>query len=443
MSSRNLFVSTAMTREAPHRPVVKMADRPTGPAPTTATVSPGRTFPASTPTSYPVGSESARKMACSFVTCAGTAYNEVSAYGTRTDSAWVPSMRWPKIQPIPPTVWQCDGIPRWQYSQRPHFVMAGTSTRSPTPNPLTAEPTAVTVPTASWPRMRPSTTAGTSPLRMCRSVPQIVVVSIRTTMSVGSAGAGSATVSQDFWPGPWYTSAFMGEPPDREDQRRSLPDAHANSASERALTQCETDDGTRPTVIGSSGLGPAQQLAEPHASSSPAGETLPPSKTRGWHVSDRGADLRRAGRSGLRAWVPRVPPPGHHGCLVDKRQVHRRALRDPAPRQDPPVKARDDLAHLLLRTQILHRLGQPLDLLAQPERGGQELFGRHALPPQVIPQPGLAIVGLGPLGKRLARTRQVIEGTALCRLIDPLVDPGGEADLWRLAFYHADGPSWP
>jgi hypothetical protein len=36
-----------------------------------------------------------------------------------------------EIQPIPPTVWQCDGMPRWQYSQRPHFVMAGTRTRSP------------------------------------------------------------------------------------------------------------------------------------------------------------------------------------------------------------------------------------------------------------------------------------------------------------------------
>jgi hypothetical protein len=51
LSSRNLLESIAMTREAPHRPVVKMADRPTAPAPTTATVSPGRTFPASTPTS--------------------------------------------------------------------------------------------------------------------------------------------------------------------------------------------------------------------------------------------------------------------------------------------------------------------------------------------------------------------------------------------------------
>ena len=110
----------------------------------------------------------------------------MSAKGTRTDSACVPSIRWPKIQPIPPTVWQWEGIPCWQYSQRPHLVMAGTSTRSPTLNPLTAEPISVIVPTASCPRMRPSVTAATSPCRMCRSVPQIVVVSTLTTTSVAS-----------------------------------------------------------------------------------------------------------------------------------------------------------------------------------------------------------------------------------------------------------------
>ena len=48
-----------------------------------------------------------------------------------------------------------------------------------------AEPTSTTVPTPSCPRIRPSVTAGTSPLRMCRSVPQIVVVSIRTIASPG------------------------------------------------------------------------------------------------------------------------------------------------------------------------------------------------------------------------------------------------------------------
>ena len=52
--------------------------------------------------------------------------------------------------------------------------MHETSTRSPGFTFLTPAPTDSTVPTASWPRIRPSVTAGTSPLRMCRSVPQIV-----------------------------------------------------------------------------------------------------------------------------------------------------------------------------------------------------------------------------------------------------------------------------
>jgi hypothetical protein len=79
----------------------------------------------------------------------------------------------------------------------------GTSTRSPSCSPPTAEPVATTVPTASWPRIRPSVTAGTSPLRMCRSVPQIVVVSTLTTTSVGSWIPGSSFSSQSLSPTPW------------------------------------------------------------------------------------------------------------------------------------------------------------------------------------------------------------------------------------------------
>src|ERR1019366_4852966 len=44
---------------------------------------------------------------------------------------------------------------------------------------------------------------------MCRSVPQIVVVSILTMMSVGFWICGSGASVHDFSPGPWYTSAFM------------------------------------------------------------------------------------------------------------------------------------------------------------------------------------------------------------------------------------------
>src|SRR5664279_894480 len=82
-------------------------------------------------------------------------------------------------------------------------------TRSPTARVRTARPTSAIVPTPSWPRIRPSLTVGTSPFRMCRSVPQIVVVSTATITSVGSTILGSGTSCHAFWPGPWYTRAFI------------------------------------------------------------------------------------------------------------------------------------------------------------------------------------------------------------------------------------------
>src|ERR1044072_6853065 len=90
--------------------------------------------------------------------------------------------------------------------------MHETSTRSPGSSVVTASPISTTVPTASWPRIVPGCTSGPSPLRMWRSVPQIVAESIRTIASVGCWIAGSGTSSQERIPGPWYTSAFMAPP---------------------------------------------------------------------------------------------------------------------------------------------------------------------------------------------------------------------------------------
>lgn len=140
--------------------------------------------------------------ACSSETPSGTENRPLSANGTRTYSAWAPSMRWPKIQPMPPVPWQCEGMPSRQYSHSPQRVMHETITRSPALTRVHSGPTRVTVPTPSWPRMRPGVTAGTSPLRMCRSVPQMVVVSILTIASVGSWISGPVTSSQDYCPGP-------------------------------------------------------------------------------------------------------------------------------------------------------------------------------------------------------------------------------------------------
>ena len=77
-------------------------------------------------------------------------------------------------------------------------------TRSPTASVVTAVPDLddradALVPEDAARRSRP----GTSPLRMCRSVPQIVVVSTRTMASVGCWIVGSGTSSQAFLPGPW------------------------------------------------------------------------------------------------------------------------------------------------------------------------------------------------------------------------------------------------
>ena len=152
---------------------------------------------------------SARNSTCSSETPSGTWCTDVSANGTRANSACTPSIRWPKIQPIPPTASQCAAIPALHGAQRPQEVIAGTSTRSPSFSDDTAAPVSTTVPTASWPRIRPSVTAGTSPLRMCRSVPQIVVVSTLTITSVGSWMPGSSAVSHERCPGPPNTSAFI------------------------------------------------------------------------------------------------------------------------------------------------------------------------------------------------------------------------------------------
>src|SRR3954470_23619387 len=90
-----------------------------------------------------------------------------------------------------------------------HLLTHEMMTRSPTLTLVHSGPTSVTTPTPSCPRIRPGSTAGTSPLRMCRSVPQIVVVSALTITSVGSWMHGSPTLSQDRCPGPPNTSAFM------------------------------------------------------------------------------------------------------------------------------------------------------------------------------------------------------------------------------------------
>ena len=86
-STRLASRSIAMIRDAPYRPAVATTASPTGPAPTTATTSPGLTCPYWTPISNPVGRMSESITPCWLVTVSGTLYTDVSAYGTRTYSA--------------------------------------------------------------------------------------------------------------------------------------------------------------------------------------------------------------------------------------------------------------------------------------------------------------------------------------------------------------------
>lgn len=58
-------------------------------------------------------------------------------------------------------------------------------TLSPTLKFCSPAPTEVTVPTPSWPRMRPDGIVGMSPLRIWRSVPQMVEYLSLTIASVG------------------------------------------------------------------------------------------------------------------------------------------------------------------------------------------------------------------------------------------------------------------
>src|SRR4029450_9161182 len=76
----------------------------------------------------------------------------------RASSAWVPSIRWPRVQP--PPLWHCPYIPCRQYPQRPQAEMQETRTRSPWRTFSTASPVATTVPTASLPRPAPPVAQG-------------------------------------------------------------------------------------------------------------------------------------------------------------------------------------------------------------------------------------------------------------------------------------------
>ncbi len=76
------------------------------------------------------------------------------------------------------------------------------STRSAGLNAVTPAPIDSMTPTPSWPRIRPGAQVATSPFRMCRSVPQIVVLVTRTMASPAACSTGLGLSSRALFPGP-------------------------------------------------------------------------------------------------------------------------------------------------------------------------------------------------------------------------------------------------
>ena len=98
ISMRSGRFSTAMMVVAPFSRAPAVAHRPMGPWANTATVSPMPMLADSAP-AKPVDMMSGHISTCSSVRPSGTGARLAMASGTRTNSAWVPSMVLPKRQP--------------------------------------------------------------------------------------------------------------------------------------------------------------------------------------------------------------------------------------------------------------------------------------------------------------------------------------------------------
>ena len=89
-----------------------------------------------------------------------------------------------EIGSVPPVA-QCEYIPLRQYSQLAHEQMQEINTCSPFLNPRTELPISSMMPTPSCPNIVPGVHVATSPLLICRSVPQMVDFVSLTIASVG------------------------------------------------------------------------------------------------------------------------------------------------------------------------------------------------------------------------------------------------------------------
>ena len=178
-----------MTRAGACRRTQSAVQYPVGPPPMMSTVSPLRIF-AMPAAQYPVDSRSPVKSACSSLTPSGILTRLVSARGMRANCACPPSMRQPIDQP--PSGWvQLFTQPFLQKKHSPQNVSTLTATRSPGRTCFTCPPAFSTIPTNSCPTVTPGTARGTAPLRICRSLVQMLESVTRTTASRGPCRTGS------------------------------------------------------------------------------------------------------------------------------------------------------------------------------------------------------------------------------------------------------------
>ena len=162
---------------------------PVGPAPMTRTSLPS-SISAIFAAHHPVARMSPASTAPVSLTPSGMTVRPVSACGTRTYSACMPSMRQPIAQP-PSGRMQLFTLPRPQKKHSPQKVSTFTDTRSPGRTFFTARPTFSTTPTASCPTVTPTSARGTKPCRMCRSLVHMLASVTRTMASVSSAITGN------------------------------------------------------------------------------------------------------------------------------------------------------------------------------------------------------------------------------------------------------------
>ena len=154
-ASRSGTVSIAITFATPAAFAACTAHRPTGPRPSTAAVSPGRS-PAWSTACQPVPITSPANSATSSDIPSGTRRSVRFACGTSTCWACAPWSE-PSVLPWPNTrpsshLWKS---PRRQKKQLPQAEQKQPSTRSPSATWVTPSPAASTVPTNSWPSVKP------------------------------------------------------------------------------------------------------------------------------------------------------------------------------------------------------------------------------------------------------------------------------------------------